>query len=331
MSGIRITGLGKALPDRIVTNDDMSRIVDTSDEWIRTRTGIRERRIARGNLPEALKNEQVPGAAQSAPERAETCTALAAEAARRALQDAGTKPPEIGLVIAATMSPDFFSPSVACSVQELLGLPSGIPAFDVNAACSGFVYAMTVANAMMQQMSIGCALVIGADAVTSLIDFTDRGTCVLFGDGAGAAVVRKDEGCSFAGILGAEGKRSALSIPVGGHMLMDGRDVFRFAVTVVPRVLEELEKETGRSLGDIDQIVLHQANDRIIEHIRRKLALPEEKFFRNLQHYGNTCAASIPVALTEMKEQGLLGPGTRIFCVGFGAGLAWGGLYLEFQ
>ncbi|MCH4040256.1 MAG: ketoacyl-ACP synthase III [Lachnospiraceae bacterium] len=328
MSGIRITGLGKALPDRIVTNDDMSRIVDTSDEWIRTRTGIRERRIAGQNLPEILRTEQGP-CDKDKPD--ETCTGLAARAAREALQDAGASPSDIGLVVAATMSPDFFSPSVACSVQEALGLPPGIPAFDVNAACSGFVYAMTVANAMMQQMHIGCALVIGADAVTSLIDFTDRGTCVLFGDGAGAAVVRRDEGCSFAGVLGAEGKRSALSIPVGGHMLMDGRDVFRFAVTAVPKVLAELEQKTGISCRDIDQIVLHQANDRIIEHIRRKLALPEEKFFRNLQHYGNTCAASIPVALTEMKEQGLLSPGTRIFCVGFGAGLAWGGLYLEFQ
>ncbi len=326
MSGIRIIGLGKALPSRIVTNDDLSRVVETSDEWIRTRTGIRERRIARENLPKPLRTEHGP---EDDMENPETCTALAAGAARQALQDAGADPADIGLVIAATMSPDSFSPSVACSVQEALGLPSGIPAFDVNAACSGFVYAMTVADAVMREMHIACALVIGADAVTSLIDFTDRGTCVLFGDGAGAAVVKMDEDSSFAGVLGASGKRSALSIPVGGHMLMDGRDVFRFAVTVVPKILAELEQKTGISCRDIDQIVCHQANDRIIEHIRRKLELPGEKFFRNLQHYGNTCAASIPVALTEMKEQGLLGPGTRIFCAGFGAGLAWGGLYLE--
>ncbi|MDO4614717.1 MAG: beta-ketoacyl-ACP synthase III [Lachnospiraceae bacterium] len=306
--GVKLLGLGKALPKKRITNEDMSRLTDTSDEWIRTRTGICARRFTSGD---------------------ECDTTLAADAALAAIADAGVKKEEIGLLITATTSPDHTVPSVSCLVQERIGLPRGIPAMDLNAACSGFIYGLETAAALMRDIGIRYALVIGTEELSRLLDMEDRTTCVLFGDGAGAAVITLSEACSSFFHLGADGDGRAITARYGEKLSMEGRRVFRFAVRIIPEELKLLEERSGVSVEEIDHIVCHQANERIIEHVRNELGLPYEKFFRNLSRYGNTSAASIPLALAEMKEQGLLKAGSRIFCVGFGAGLTWGSAYLE--
>ncbi len=306
--GVKILGLGKALPKKRVTNDDMSRLTDTNDEWIRTRTGICERRFT---------------------SEGETDTTLAADAALAAIADAGIGLEEIGLLITATTSPDHTVPSISCLVQEKIGLPKGIPAMDLNAACSGFIYGLETASALMRDIGIRYALVIGTEELSRILDLEDRSTCVLFGDGAGAAVITLSDTCRSFFHLGADGDGTAITAPYGGKVSMEGRRVFRFAVKIIPEELRILESVSGVSVEEIDNIVCHQANERIIEHVRNGLGLPYEKFFRNLSRYGNTSAASVPLALAEMKEQGMLKPGSRIFCVGFGAGLTWASAYLE--
>ena len=258
----------------------------------------------------------------------ETDCTLAVRAAKNALSDAGLDPASIGLVIAATSTMEQRMPSLACRVRAEAGLPEGIPAFDVNAACTGFIYALRVADALMRTGTGGPALVIGAEEVSSVLDFSDRSTMVLFGDAAAAAVLTVEG--PFAAHLSSGGDPGLLYIDRQYHLRMRGREVFRYAVGAIAREMIALEAQTGISAREVDYIVCHQANRRIIDHVRKAADLPEEKFFLNLDRYGNTSAASIPSALAEMKERGMLTPGTQVFAVGFGAGMTSGSAYLKF-
>ena len=310
MKGLKIVSTGRALPARVVTNDDMSRLVETSDEWIATRTGIRTRHFCEG----------------------ETQADLAAGAAAIALERGKVDVGDLCACIVATVTPDHSAPTSACLLQQRLGLPEDIPCFDMNVGCTGFIYALQVARGFLLQSGRPYALVIGAEALSRITDFTDRGTCVLFGDGAGAAVVTLADSL-YACTLGARGDTEAIFIegpgPERPYIHMDGQKVFRFAVEAVPHCIHTLLKETGLGLEDIDWFVPHQANKRIIDHVAKKLKVPGEKFYQNMMRYGNTSAASIPIALDEMGEQGLLEKGQKVLCVGFGAGLTWGGALLE--
>lgn len=310
MKGLKIVSTGRALPAKVVTNDDMSKLVETSDEWITTRTGIRTRHFCAG----------------------ETQADLAEQAARRALERGKVDVGDLCACIVATVTPDCSAPTSACLLQQRLDLPEDIPCFDMNVGCTGFIYALQVARGFLLQSGRPYALVIGAEALSHITDFTDRGTCVLFGDGAGAAVVTLADS-PYACTLGARGDTEAIFIegpgPERPYIHMDGQKVFRFAVEAVPHCIRVLLEETGLTLADIDWFVPHQANKRIIDHVAKKLKVPNEKFYQNMMRYGNTSAASIPIALDEMAEQGLLKRGQKVLCVGFGAGLTWGGALLE--
>ena len=310
MKGLKIVATGRALPAKVVTNDDMSKLVETSDEWITTRTGIRTRHFCAG----------------------ETQADLAEQAARRALERGKVDVGDLCACIVATVTPDCSAPTSACLLQQRLDLPEDIPCFDMNVGCTGFIYALQVARGFLLQSGRPYALVIGAEALSHITDFTDRGTCVLFGDGAGAAVVTLADS-PYACTLGARGDTEAIFIegpgPERPYIHMDGQKVFRFAVEAVPHCIHVLLEETGLGLEDIDWFVPHQANKRIIDHVAKKLKVPNEKFYQNMMRYGNTSAASIPIALDEMAEQGLLKRGQKVLCVGFGAGLTWGGALLE--
>ncbi len=308
--GLQILGTGRAVPSRCVTNDDLAKTVDTSDEWIATRTGIRQRYFCA---------------------EGETVAALSAEAARLALARAGLSAADVGLCVAATFTADHATPSLACEAHALLGLPESAPAFDVNAACTGFLTALETARCFLaaSHLASPVALVIGAEAVSRVLDFADRSTCVLFGDGAGAAVVRLSDAHPYACRLGARGDVKLLHAGGAGSgdrfLHMDGREVFRFATDIIPRTIHAVLGDAGLSLDDVDLVVCHQANGRIIDHVVKKLGVPAGKFYKNMQRYANTSAASIPLALDELFETGTLRPGMRVVCVGFGAGLTWGG------
>lgn len=312
MKGLRIVSTGSALPDKIVTNDDLSKIVDTNDEWISSRTGIKERRIS-----EHEKNYE-----------------LATAAARKAIQRGSVNAEQIGVVIVATISPDYMMPSTACLVQRELGLPDEVMAFDLSAACSGFLYALKTAKGLLENLNKPYALVIGSEQVSKILDFTDRSTCVLFGDGAGAAIVQLSDEHLYFQKAWSRGDEQVLLCSGPGrektHITMEGKAVYKFAVTAVKQAMDAVLDEAQMSLEDIDYVVCHQANARIIEHVRKKYQAPENKFYMNLSHYANTSAASIPIALDEMMEQGLLKEGTRILTVGFGGGLTWSCALLTF-
>ncbi len=312
MDAIQIIATGKAIPKKLVTNDDMSKIVDTSDEWISTRTGIKERHFCDGE-----KNWE-----------------LAMQAATEALLRGGIKKEQIGAVVVGTGTPDYFMPSTACIIQEKLELPSDIPAFDINAACSGFIYALRVAGSLLQDEERPYALVIGSEQLSSRADMTDRSTCVLFGDGAGAVVIKRNPDKKFYGVWGTEGNLEALGCPshiIGNpYIYMDGQTVFRFATQYMAKAVKMVLEKAELTADDIDYFVCHQANERIIDFVRKQFKAPEEKFFKNIQKYGNTSAASIPIALTEMDEQGMLSAGKKVIIVGFGAGFTWGSMLLEF-
>ena len=315
MNSLQLIATGGALPGRTVTNQDLSSTVDTSDEWITTRTGIRTRHYC---------TEE------------ENAATLAIRAARQALERSGLQPEQIGCCVCATLSAPDATPSVACQVQAALGLPEDRPALDVNAACSGFLYATAVARGLLTTMGGQYGLVIGCEALSRLMDPADRSTCVLFGDGAGAAVYRLGaETTPFALTLGARGNAA---IHAGGPsrtgsapISMDGRAVFRFAVEALPRCLHTVLEETGKTLEDLAWVVCHQANSRIIDHCVRALHADGEKFYKNMDRHGNTSAASIPVALNELAETGKLQPGQTIACIGFGGGLTWGGMILQYD
>ena len=302
-----VTGSGSALPPRVVTNDELARSVDTTDEWIVQRTGIRERRV-------------------SGPD--ETSSTLGAEAARKALAVAGIDGAEIDLVIVATTSPDTPWPSVACLLQDAIGAKDA-GAFDLSAACAGFTYALSVGSAMLRGGDARKALIVGADTLTKQVDWSDRGTCILFGDGAGAVVLEAREGGErgvIDSVLFSDGSGAKhLGVASGGApIFMNGREVYRFGVNAMPDACERLLEKAGLTASDIDLFVPHQANVRIIDSAADRLGLPSEKVFVNLERYGNTSGASIPLALDEAVGEGRLTPGMLVMTVGFGGGLAWG-------
>lgn len=311
MKGLHIKATGRCLPKKILTNDDLSRMVDTNDEWITTRTGIKQRHICDG----------------------ERNLDLAVGAALQALGKAAVRPEEIGALIVTTFTPDHYTPAVACLLAKALGLSHDIPAFDMNAACSGFLYALQVANGLLLQEERPYVLIVGSEVISKTTDWSDRSTCVLFGDGAGAALVERREVGAFYTALGCDGNDVPLYCGGAGEddrfIRMDGGEVFKFAVRIIPQTVGELLEKSGLTLDDIDYFVCHQANRRIIESAARKLRAPIEKFFINLDRYGNTSSASIPIALDEMGEAGLLKLGVKTLCVGFGAGFTWGGAILE--
>ncbi len=314
-----IIGVGAAVPEKVLTNADLEKMVDTSDEWIRNMTGIVERRMAA---------------------EGEATSDYAVKASRLALERANLQPTDIDLIIIATITGDMPFPATASIVQNALG--ARCPAFDLSAGCSGWVYALSVANGFVSSGIYNKVLVIGADLLTSITNWTDRSTCVLFGDGAGAAVVSEVEaGSGFLAFeLGSDGSGAqALCAPAGGSrepltaeslaanrnkLIMEGREVFKFAVKVQGEATERLLAKLGMTTADIDLMIPHQANVRIIDSAINRLGLPAEKIVVNLQKYGNTSAASIPIALDEAVQDGRVKKGDTILTVGFGAGLTWG-------
>ena len=314
MNAIKLLGTGRHVPSRCLTNDDLSRMVDTSDQWIRERTGIVTRYLCgdgEGNTSSALA------------------------AAKTAMERAGVGPGDIGVCVAATFTPDHATPSLACELHQLLGFAETTPAFDVNAACTGFLHALETARCLLAagHLQAPCALVVGSEALSRITDFTDRSTCVLFGDGAAAAVIRPTDDAPYACVLGARGDTQILRSGGAGEtdrfIHMDGQAVFRFAVDAVPKCIDVVLTQAGITLDQVDHVICHQANSRIIDYVVRKLKAPPEKFYKNMDRYGNTSAASIPIALDELLEKGLARQGQIALCVGFGAGLTWGGALLK--
>ncbi|QIB26232.1 ketoacyl-ACP synthase III [Caloranaerobacter azorensis] len=322
---VGIIGTGSFVPEKVLTNHDLEKIVDTSDEWIKTRTGIVERRI--------LDDDKAT-------------SYMATVAAERAIDDAGIKNEDIDMIIVSTVTPDMAFPSTACIVQDKLGCTNAA-AFDLEAACSGFLYALSIAYAYVNSGLYKNVLVIGAETLSRIIDWTDRNTCVLFGDGAGAAIVSTvPEGMGFLGInLGADGSGGKyLTQPAGGskcpathdtvdkrlhYIKMEGNEVFKFAVRAMEEAAKKVIEMSGLKLEDIDYLVPHQANIRIIESARKRLKLAKDKVYINLNKYGNMSSASIPVALDEAIKAGKIRNGDNILLVGFGGGLTWGSCIIK--
>jgi len=315
---ISITGLGCHVPERVLDNAELSTIVDTNDAWIVERTGIRERRIAADD--EALTDICMP-------------------AARRALEMAGADPASIDLLIVATVTPDMAFPSSSALIADALGMPHAA-AFDLSAGCTGFVYAIAQAHGMLSSGLAKRALVVGGDVLSTILDWTDRSTLVLFGDGAGAVVMEQVERGGFLGFeLGADGGGgSNLWLPGSGSrkfeepekfVKMNGREVFKFATRVMVSSAEAILAECGRTVADVDVYVPHQANVRIIDHAVKKLGIPQEKTVVNVEKYGNTSSGSIPLALADAADDGRLEPGRLVLLTGMGAGLTWGSALIE--
>ena len=320
MGAVGIIGTGKYVPERVLTNKELEQMVDTNDEWIVTRTGIRERRIA--------ASEQAT-------------SDLAYEASMKALEAAGVAAEDVELIIVATITPDMFFPSTACILQDRLGARRAA-AFDLSAACSGFIYGLATATSMLQSGMYKNALVIGAECLSRITDYTDRNTCILFGAGAGAVVLGEvPAGRGFKSFeLGADGSGGELLKVCGGgsrmpstadsvdskaHFIyMAGSEVFKFAVRIMGGAAEDALKKAGLDKSDIDLMIPHQANIRIIQSALNRLSLSEDKCMINLDRYGNVSAASIPLALAEAVEQGRVKEGDTLMLVGFGGGLTWG-------
>ena len=261
---------------------------------------------------------------------------MGARAAKAALESAGAAPEDIDLLIAATVTADTLVPSAACGLQAALGLPEDIPCFDLNAACTGFLFALHTMECLLNASPRKFGLVVGAENLSRVVNWADRGTCILFGDGAGAAVVECREGWpSVSAVLGCHGNGELLRLPgpetgEPSYISMEGTKVFKFAVEAVPWCVNQVLQKTGRTVEDVDFFVFHQANARIIDLAVRKCRIPPEKYYKNIAEYGNTSAASIPLVLSELREQGKIGPGSRLLAVGFGGGLTWGGCLIEF-
>ena len=316
----RIIGTGSAVPEQIVTNEDLSKIVETSDEWISSRSGIKERRVA----------------------KEENTTSLAILAGKRALENAGVTAEEIEVIIVATCTPDYFFPNTACQVQEAIGAKHAV-AFDLSAACSGFLFALSTAQAYIKGGIYQKALIVGAETMSKMIDWSDRSTCVLFGDGAGAAAVSAEEtgvlelvqksNGAGKGVLSCKARETRNLLnhesETKEYLYMEGQPVFKFAVKTVPECVEEVLKKAEVKKEEIRYYILHQANSRIIQSVAKRLKEPEEKFPMNLSLYGNTSAASIPILLDEMNRNGMLNRGDKLVLSGFGAGLTWGAVLLE--
>lgn len=336
---MKLIGLGAAYPDRLVTNDDLSLEMDTSDAWIYPRTGIHARRFCTAE---------------------ESAVTLAIEAAGKALAEAesqGVPASDIGAIVVASMSADLATPSIAAILQRELRLPE-VPALDINAACSGFIYGLEVARSLAAVSGRRYALVVGTEQLSRLLSMEDRSTAILFGDGAGAAVIEctetaenREEAAPYVRLFGSRGSDVILApgVYTGAyearkaaqttnaetvcidHMLMDGKEVFMFACDIIPRIIGGLLEQSGETMEDIDHVVCHQANARIIRHVYRAMHWPAEKFFMNMEKLGNTSAASIPTALYDMQQQGRLQRGERLILAGFGGGLTWGGCILSYD
>jgi 3-oxoacyl-[acyl-carrier-protein] synthase-3 len=329
MSGKRhatITGMGSAIPSRVMSNEDFEKILDTSDEWITKRTGIKTRHLV---------------------SEGESTSTLATEAARKALADAGIAATDLDLIIVATISPDMPFPATACFVQDALGA-ANVPAFDVSGACSGFIYGLTIGSQFIETGKYQRVLVIGVDVLSRFCDYTDRGSCILFGDGAGAVVLEPAQ-APQAGILHtvmhADGSGwDLIHVPAGGSKLpasqqtiddkqhyvkMRGRDVYKFAVEKMQWLLGDCMDACNLGVDEIDLVVPHQVNIRIIESATQKYNFPMEKVYVNIDRMGNTSGASIPLALTEARDAGRIGPGSTVVLVAFGAGLTWAGAVVK--
>ncbi|NFH88687.1 ketoacyl-ACP synthase III [Clostridium botulinum] len=319
---IKIGGVGGYLPSLVVTNDKISEFVDTNDEWIVERTGIKERRISEG----------------------ENTSEIAVKAAKVALERAKIDSENLDLIIVATITPDMFMPSVACLVQKELNA-NNATAFDINVACSGFVFALETANSLMKSLNYKNALVIGAETLSKVINWNDRGTCILFGDGGGAAVLVRDEKNGIINsYLKTDGKKGD-SLTIGAldfntpftkenfisnqYVEMNGREVFKFATSAIIKAIDGALEGTDICLDDIKYIVPHQANIRILDYVAKKLKIDINKFYTNLDKTGNTSSASVPLALNEVYEKGLLNEGDKILLVAFGGGLSYGATLLE--
>lgn len=336
MNEMKLIGLGAAYPGRLVTNDDLSLEMDTSDAWIYPRTGIHARRFCTAE---------------------ESAVTLAIAAAGKALAEAesqGVPASDIGAIVVASMSADLATPSIAAILQRELRLPE-VPALDINAACSGFIYGLEVARSLAAVSGRRYALVVGTEQLSRLLSMEDRSTAILFGDGAGAAVIEctetagnREEAAPYVRLFGSRGSDVILApgVYTGAyeareetnaetvcidHMLMDGKEVFMFACDIIPRIIGGLLEQSGETMEDIDHVVCHQANARIIRHVYRAMHWPAEKFFMNMEKLGNTSAASIPTALYDMQQQGRLQRGERLILAGFGGGLTWGGCILSYD
>ena len=310
--GIKILGTGWAVPGRCVTNAELEKTVDTSDEWIRTRTGIGQRYLSDG----------------------ETTSALGTRAVQDALAHAGVEAGAVDCIIAATFTCETMTPSCACLIQEHLGLSDKpVMAFDVNAACSGYIYAMNIASALLASGQVRCACIVGVETLSNVTNWEDRSTCVLFGDGAGAAVLKWDASTTshfFTAAAGdASGILEARAFPVRTPIVMEGNKVFRFATKAMAGAVDEILKRSGLTIGDIDWIVPHQANLRIIDYVTKKSGIDPERVYVNIERFGNTSSASVAIAFAELMEKGLASQGMRIILVGFGAGFTWGAALLE--
>jgi 3-oxoacyl-[acyl-carrier-protein] synthase III len=320
-----ITGWGMSAPERVMTNDEISKVVDTNDAWIRERTGIRERRIARED---------------------EHPSTLAVKASIKALTVANLRPTDLDLIICSTSSPEYIFPATACLIQDQLGATKA-GAFDLLAACSGFIYALNMGAQAIRSGSIKSALIIGTETLSRFVNWKDRNTCILFGDGAGAFVLQASDqpGGVLSAVMHSDGSGGDLLTIEGGgsrypateativegkhYVQMDGKEVFRFATRVMASATQEVLACAGLKLEDVKWIIPHQANIRIIEAAARGLKLPMERFIVNLERYGNTSTASIPMAMVEALDKGQIKPGEKIVMVGFGAGLTWGALAAE--
>ncbi|MCE1245087.1 MAG: ketoacyl-ACP synthase III [Firmicutes bacterium] len=322
---VGITGTGSFVPEKILTNADLEKIVDTTDEWITTRTGIKERHVS---------------------DEKTLTSDMAAEAGRRAMEAAGITPDDVELILVATCSPDALIPSTACFTQDKLGCKNA-GAFDLNAGCTGFIYGVSFASSLVASGAYNTILVIGAESLTKVLDWQDRNTCVLFGDGAGAAVIQPvEEGFGIIGhSLGSDGSGAAyIELPAGAAKLpashetvdnrqhfikMKGNDVFRFAVSIFDKISKVTLDKIGMTYDDIDLIVPHQANNRILEAAARKMKVGEDKIYSNLARFGNTSAASVPIALDEVVRNGKVKKGDNLLLVAFGAGLTYGSIVLK--
>nr|WP_294494663.1 beta-ketoacyl-ACP synthase III [uncultured Mediterraneibacter sp.] len=315
----KICGTGSYVPPHVMDNDDLARIVDTNDEWIRERTGIGKRHIAED----------------------ETTSYMAGQAALRAVSQSGIDPEEIDMILVATSSSETVFPCAACEVQRIIGAVHAV-GYDLNAACTGFVLAFNTAQAYISAGFCKTVMVIGADSMSNLLDWTDRGTCILFGDGAGAVILKAAEGEPVYMAAHSDGKKGPALTQLSRHrkdweneqnkesyLHMDGQGVFKFAVRKVPEIIEEVLEEAEMNLEDIDYFVLHQANKRIIEAAAKRLKVPIDKFPMNLEEYANTSAATVPILLDEMARGNMLCEGQKIMLAGFGAGLTWAACLFE--
>lgn len=314
MKGIHILATGRALPRKIMSNHEMSRFVDTSDEWIRSRTGIGQRHVC----------------------EEESCVSLAVEAANdalaKAIKEYGITKEEIGILVVATTTPDYAFPSAACMVQKELDLPKEVISFDISAACSGFLYGLDVCRGLLITGEKKYALLIGSEQLSRIMDYTDRSSCVIFGDGAGAAILELSDKLYVQKSWSSGDQETLFCKGIGqeeSYLHMDGNKVFRFAVQALSESMVHVMNQAGLTMDDVDYVICHQANARIIEHIRKKYPEHRHKFYMNIEHYGNTSAASIPIAMDEMFELNKLRAGMKVICISFGAGFTWSGALFE--